>query len=327
MLPLRSRAIGATPTSAARSSASSLPGPPNGPSPWPSESSPTAMAAPLALGLVGLLRMVPSAILAPLLSPIADRGRREKVLILVSVVRGVATAAAAVVVAVAGPPGVIYALAVLSTIAATLYRPAHSALLPSLCRTGFELASANVVRGLLDSAATLVGPLLAARAHPVHGRRRRVRRRRGGVVRRRRPAGSPPLRGLPASAGPEPPEPGQGGRRGSPALSRATATWCSSSVSRPRSPSPAARSRCSRSWWRSNCSTPASPESAPSWPPSESEPCSGHSRPPSSSGPGVWARGSPSGSACGGCRSRSSAWCRNRRWRSSCWRSSGSATP
>ncbi|MET0726389.1 MAG: MFS transporter [Leifsonia sp.] len=116
----------------------------------------------IALGLVGLLRMVPSAILAPLLSPIADRGRRERVLILVSIVRGVATAAAAVVVAIAGPPAVIYALAVLSTIAATLYRPAHSALLPSLCRTGFELASANVVRGLLDSAATLVGPLLAA---------------------------------------------------------------------------------------------------------------------------------------------------------------------
>jgi MFS family permease len=115
-----------------------------------------------ALGLVGLLRMVPSAILAPLLSPIADRGRRERVLVIVSVVRGIATAGAAVVAAVAGPPMVIYVLAVLSTIAATLYRPAHSALLPSLCRSGYELASANVVRGLLDSAATLVGPLLAA---------------------------------------------------------------------------------------------------------------------------------------------------------------------
>ncbi|MCD2440737.1 MFS transporter [Agromyces sp. SYSU K20354] len=115
-----------------------------------------------AVGLVGLLRMLPSAILAPLLSPIADRGRRERVLVLVSIVRGVATAAAALVVALSGPTVVIYALAVLSTIAATLYRPAHSALLPSLCRTGYELASANVVRGLLDSAATLVGPLLAA---------------------------------------------------------------------------------------------------------------------------------------------------------------------
>jgi MFS family permease len=106
--------------------------------------------------------MVPSAILAPLLSPLADRGRRERVLILVSVLRGGATGAAAVVVAIGGPTPVIYMLAVLSTMAATLYRPAHSALLPSLCHSGYELASANVVRGLLDSVATLVGPLLAA---------------------------------------------------------------------------------------------------------------------------------------------------------------------
>ena len=115
-----------------------------------------------AVGLVGLLRMAPSAILAPLLSPLADKGRRERVLILVSVLRGVVTGAVAVVVGVGGPSQIVYGLAVLSTIAATLYRPAHSALLPSLCHTGYELASANVVRGLLDAAATLVGPLLAA---------------------------------------------------------------------------------------------------------------------------------------------------------------------
>jgi MFS family permease len=116
----------------------------------------------LALGLVGLLRMLPSAILAPLLSPFADRGRRERVLVLVSVLRGAATAVAAVVVAASGPAIAVYALAVVSTIAATMFRPAHSALLPTLSRTGHELASANVVRGLLDSLATLIGPLIAA---------------------------------------------------------------------------------------------------------------------------------------------------------------------
>jgi MFS family permease len=115
-----------------------------------------------AVGLVGLLRMVPSALLAPLLSPLADRGRRERVLILVSVLRAAVTAAVAINVGVGGPTSIVYGLAVASTIVATLYRPAHSALLPSLCRTGYELASANVVRGLLDAAATLVGPLLAA---------------------------------------------------------------------------------------------------------------------------------------------------------------------
>lgn len=114
-----------------------------------------------AVGLVGLLRMVPAALLAPVLSPLADRGRRERVLVVVSTVRGLATAAAALVATLDASALLIYAAAVLSTIAATLYRPAHSALLPSLCRTGHELASANVVRGFLDSAATLAGPLVA----------------------------------------------------------------------------------------------------------------------------------------------------------------------
>jgi MFS family permease len=115
-----------------------------------------------AVGLVGLLRMAPSALIAPLVAPLADRGRRERVLIGVATARGIATGAAGFVVAIDGPVVIVYVLAALSTIAATLYRPAHSALLPSLCRTGHELASANVVRGMLDSIATLVGPLLAA---------------------------------------------------------------------------------------------------------------------------------------------------------------------
>jgi hypothetical protein len=37
-----------------------------------------------AVGLVGLLRMVPSAVLAPLAAPLADRVRRERILVLPS---------------------------------------------------------------------------------------------------------------------------------------------------------------------------------------------------------------------------------------------------
>ncbi len=115
-----------------------------------------------AVGLVGLLRMVPSAVFAPFAAPLADRGRRERVLVLVSTIRGVATAAAGIVVALDGSVLIVYVLAALATVAGTLYVPAHSALLPSLCRTGQELTSANAVRGMLDSVATLAGPLLAA---------------------------------------------------------------------------------------------------------------------------------------------------------------------
>jgi MFS family permease len=115
-----------------------------------------------AVALMSLLRMVPSAVVAPLAAPLADRGRRERVLVLLSTFRGVTIGAAGVVVAIDGPVLIVYVLAVLATVIATLYLPAHSALLPSLCRTGHELASANVVRGFLDSVATLLGPLLAA---------------------------------------------------------------------------------------------------------------------------------------------------------------------
>lgn len=115
-----------------------------------------------AVGLVSLLRMLPSAVVAPVVAPYADRWRRDRVLVGVSVVRGAATGLAAALVGTGGPELTVYALAVGSTVAATLYRPAHSALLPSLCRTPAELAGANVVRGMLDSLATLVGPVLAA---------------------------------------------------------------------------------------------------------------------------------------------------------------------
>ena len=56
----------------------------------------------------------------------------------------------------------VYALAVVSTVAFTPFRASHSALMPSLCRTPDELTSVNVVRGALDSLSVIVGPLVAA---------------------------------------------------------------------------------------------------------------------------------------------------------------------
>ena len=61
-----------------------------------------------------------------------------------------------------GPTLATYGLAVVATIAHALYRPAHSALLPALCTSPQQLTSANAVRGILDSSATLGGPAVAA---------------------------------------------------------------------------------------------------------------------------------------------------------------------
>jgi MFS family permease len=115
-----------------------------------------------AVGVVAFVRMAPSAFLAPLGTTLADRFPRDHVLIWSCLIRAVATAAAAALLAASGPNVAVYGLAVTATAAFTVFRPAHSALLPLLCLAPVELTSANVVRGLVDSVSLLLGPLLAA---------------------------------------------------------------------------------------------------------------------------------------------------------------------
>lgn len=114
-----------------------------------------------AVGLVALLRMLPSAIGSPLISAYADRMRRERVLMWLSLVRAAAVGGAALLLESGAGGAPIYALAIVATVAITVFRPAHSALLPLLCKETSELTSANVVRGMLEGAATLVGPAIA----------------------------------------------------------------------------------------------------------------------------------------------------------------------
>ena len=115
-----------------------------------------------AVGVVTAARMAPAAFLAPFLATMADRVRRERVLTYVGLIRAVTLGCAAALTAAGGPVAATYGLAVVATVAMTLYRPAHSALLPALAKSPQELTSANAVRGMLDSLATLGGPLAAA---------------------------------------------------------------------------------------------------------------------------------------------------------------------
>src|SRR5215210_6692777 len=116
----------------------------------------------VAVGAVTGARMAAAALLTPLIATVADRVRRERVLTCVGLVRAATLGGAAAVTAAGAPATATYGLAVLATIAQSLYRPAHSALLPTLCTSPQQLTSANVVRGMLDSVATLGGPLVAA---------------------------------------------------------------------------------------------------------------------------------------------------------------------
>jgi MFS family permease len=115
-----------------------------------------------AVGVVAFARMAPSFVLTPLGTTLADRFPRDRVLVWSSLIRAVATGAATLLLAADASTLAVYALATLATAAFTVFRPAHSALLPALSATPLELTSANVVRGLVDSLSTLIGPLVAA---------------------------------------------------------------------------------------------------------------------------------------------------------------------
>jgi hypothetical protein len=115
-----------------------------------------------AVALVAVVRLLPAAVLAPFVGALGDRLPRERVLIGSSLVRGAATLAAAAALAAGAPVAVVYVLAIVSTIAFTPFRPAHSALVPSLCRTTEDLTMATAVRGMLDSLSVMTGPFIAA---------------------------------------------------------------------------------------------------------------------------------------------------------------------
>ena len=127
------------------------------------------------VGLVALLRMLPSAVGTALITPYADRTNRVRVLAVVVVVRAAAIGACGLLLASDAPLATVYGLAVVATIAMAAFRPVHSALLPALCADTDELTSANVVRGVVEAAGMLVGPILAGalldRDQPVHHRR------------------------------------------------------------------------------------------------------------------------------------------------------------
>src|SRR5687768_14684857 len=66
---------------------------------------------PAAVGLVGLIRMLPSAVVAPFAALLSDRFRRERVMVAADLIRALAVAAAAGAVFAQAPAGVVFALA------------------------------------------------------------------------------------------------------------------------------------------------------------------------------------------------------------------------
>ncbi|MBA3243944.1 MAG: MFS transporter [Actinobacteria bacterium] len=115
---------------------------------------------PAAVGLVAVIRLLPSALAAPIVAVAADRFPRERVMIAADLIRAPLMAVAALTILSGGPAPVVYAAAGLASVVGTAFRPAQAALLPSLARDPEELSAANVASSTVESVGSFLGPAL-----------------------------------------------------------------------------------------------------------------------------------------------------------------------
>ena len=113
-----------------------------------------------AVGLVGLVRLLPAALVAPFAALLGDRFPRKRVMITADLVRACAMGGAAAAVFGGAPAAAVYALAVVTALTSTAFQPAQAAFLPSLARSPEELTAANATSTTLESVGFFIGPAL-----------------------------------------------------------------------------------------------------------------------------------------------------------------------
>lgn len=113
-----------------------------------------------AVGVVGLVRWIAAAIASPFAALLGDRYDRRLVMVGSDLVRAALIGLAALAVYAGAPAAFVYAIAGLVGVAATAFRPAEAALIPSLARTPEELTAANVAASTIESVGIFGGPAL-----------------------------------------------------------------------------------------------------------------------------------------------------------------------
>ena len=158
-----------------------------------------------AVGIVLLPRLLPAAVVSPFAGLLADRYRREQVLLVANSTRVALIGTAAAAVALDAPASLVYGLAIVDSLVSTPVRSAQAALTPTLARSpgGADLGERGRAwrrepRGVLGAGARRPGPRRSE-----HGRRLRRARpaRRVRGLRRGHPDRAPraPPRGARAS--------------------------------------------------------------------------------------------------------------------------------
>ena len=111
----------------------------------------------LAVGLLGLARMIPATLVA-LIVAVPPRIPNERVLVAINVIRSVASFVGAVAVLMGLPFAIIGASAGIIAAAGALVRPTHQQMLPSMAHHPDELIAANVGTSTGEGLGTFLGP-------------------------------------------------------------------------------------------------------------------------------------------------------------------------
>jgi predicted MFS family arabinose efflux permease len=119
-----------------------------------------AFGGAFGVALLGVLRMIPPAIVAPFADVPVRRIRGDRALFAVNVIRAGVAVATAVVLGAGGPPAMAFALAGIGAAAGALVRPIQTGLMPALARSPSELIAANVTSSIGEGAGGFIGPLL-----------------------------------------------------------------------------------------------------------------------------------------------------------------------
>ena len=116
---------------------------------------------PTAVGVLAVVRYIAMAVIGPFTSVLGDRYPRKFVMVTSDSIRAVLVVGAALLIAGDANQYAVYAIAVLTSICATPFRPAQASLLPELASGPADLAAANVASSTIESVGFFAGPAIA----------------------------------------------------------------------------------------------------------------------------------------------------------------------
>ena len=123
----------------------------------------------VAVGVVGLIRWIPAAIVAPFMGMLGDRYPRRRVMICSDLGRVVVIGLAAGAIVADLASAVVFALAAAGVVISTAFRPAQAALIPRLATNPQELAASNVVSSTIEASGIFAGPAIGGLVLAISG--------------------------------------------------------------------------------------------------------------------------------------------------------------